>query len=41
MILHPQPDLTRKQLLYMAAKKKFDYSVSILHFYICLILIFF
>lgn len=28
-ILHPQPDLTRKQLLYMAAKKKYEFSVSI------------
>lgn len=29
IILHPQPDLTRRQLLYMAAKKKYNYSVSI------------
>ncbi|VVC24188.1 Hypothetical protein CINCED_3A000914 [Cinara cedri] len=25
-ILYPQPDLTKKQLLYMAAKKKYEYS---------------
>lgn len=29
IILHPQPDLTRRQLLYMTAKKKYEYSVSI------------
>lgn len=33
-ILHPQPDLTRRQLLYMAAKKKYEFNASIF-FYIC------
>lgn len=29
IILHPQPDLTKRQLIYLTATKKYEHTVSI------------